>query len=67
MTQVEDYMTADMQPDPKTGLYSARIPGAFVDPKRDLMYFVEAIGSGSGRNYPDLEEEAPYVVVAVER
>jgi hypothetical protein len=68
MTQVEDYLTVDMEQDPKTGLYSARIPGAFVDPKWDLMYFVEVIGSsGSGRNYPDLEVEAPYVIVQVER
>ena len=68
LTQFEDYQAADMALDPKTGLYVARIPGNFITPKWDLMYFVEAIEPhGSGRNYPDLEEEAPYVIVSVER
>ena len=68
LTQFEDYETLDMKPDPKTGLYAAVIPGAFVVPQWDLMYFVEAIdAAGSGRMYPDLEKETPYVIVALER
>jgi hypothetical protein len=54
--------------DPKTGSYSAAIPAAFIDPKWDLMYFVEAVGTnGAGRMYPDLERDTPYLVVPVRR
>jgi hypothetical protein len=68
LTQIEDYQAADMSLDPGTSLYVAQIPGDFVDPKWDLMYFVEAIDrNGNGRNYPDLEIEMPYVIVPVER
>jgi hypothetical protein len=68
LTQVEDYLSVAMVRDGKTGLWAAGIPGGFIDPKWDLMYFVEAIDTaGNGRNYPDLEKESPYVVVPVER
>ncbi len=68
VTQYEDYQTAEMTLDPKTGLYAGRIPAAFIDPKWDLMYFVEAVDNkGNGRMYPDLETDTPYVVVAVKR
>jgi hypothetical protein len=68
VSQYEDYQTAEMELDSKTGLYSAAIPAAFIDPKWDLMYFVEAVGkNGSGRMYPDLERETPYVIVGVKR
>jgi hypothetical protein len=67
LTQFEDYVSVDMTPDP-SGAFSAVIPGAFIDPQWDLMYFVEVLGiNGAGRNYPDLEVEAPYVIVPVER
>jgi hypothetical protein len=68
LTQVEDYQTAEMIPDPESGRFAARIPGDFITPKWDLIYFIEAIDSlGNGRNYPDLETQAPYVIVEVER
>jgi hypothetical protein len=68
LTQFEDYQTAEMALDEKTGLYKARIPAAFIDPHWDLMYFVEAVDrKGAGRMFPDLEVETPYVVVAVNR
>jgi hypothetical protein len=57
-----------MKLNPETGLYTASIPASFIDPKWDLMYFVEAVNQkGAGRMYPDLEVETPYVVVAVKR
>ncbi|HUS05434.1 MAG TPA: hypothetical protein VMZ52_04015 [Bryobacteraceae bacterium] len=68
VTQFEDYQTAEMALDSTSGVYVGRIPASFIDPKWDLMYFVEAVDKkGAGRMYPDLEVEAPYVVVAVRR
>jgi hypothetical protein len=68
VSQYEDYQSAEMKLDAATGLYKASIPAAFIDPKWDLMYFVEVVDrAGAGRMYPDLERETPYVVVAVKR
>jgi hypothetical protein len=54
--------------EPASGLYVARVPGSFINPKWDLMYFVEAIDKhGNGRNYPDLDVESPYVMAPVAR
>jgi hypothetical protein len=68
LTQVEDYETADMTLDRKTGAYVGRIPASFINPKWDLMYFIETMGNnGAGRMYPDLEVEEPFVIVPVKR
>jgi len=68
VTQFEDYETSEMTFDAKSGLFTGRIPAAFVDPKWDLMCFIEVVGmNGAGRMYPDLEVETPYVVVGVKR
>ena len=68
VTQFEDYEMEEMSRDPETGLWSAAIPGTFIDAKWDLMYFVEAIDNqGNGRMYPDMEIEMPYVIVRVDR
>jgi hypothetical protein len=68
LTQFEDYRAVDMALDGASGLFVANIPGDFITPKWDLIYFVEAIGqNGGGRNYPDLETGPPYVIVSVER
>jgi hypothetical protein len=62
-TQYEDYQTAEMTLDARTGNYTARIPAAFDNPKWDLMYFIEVVDrKGAGRMFPDLEVETPYVV-----
>lgn len=64
VNQVEDYQEAEMTLEPSTGTFHGKIPGTFITPNWDLMYFVETIGTnGSGRMYPDLEREAPYVIV----
>jgi hypothetical protein len=68
LNQKEDYETAEMTADPKSGLYSGIIPATFIDPTWDLMYFVEVVDTaGTGRMFPDLEIETPYVVVPVKR
>jgi hypothetical protein len=67
-TQYEDYQTAEMTLDAKSGNYTAHIPSSFADPKWALMYFVEVVDKkGTGRQFPDLETETPYVVVAPKR
>ncbi len=68
VTQFEDYQTAEMQYDPQTGLWSAAIPGEFVVPQWDLMYFIEAVDTqGNGRMYPDMDVKMPYVIVKLDR
>jgi hypothetical protein len=68
VNQKEDYQTADMALDSRTGLYAGSIPASFVDPQWDLMYLIEIVDrQGNGRIYPDLEVETPYIVVGVKR
>lgn len=68
VTQFEDYQTIEMTKDPRSGLYSALIPGDFIVPRWDLMYFIEAMdGRGNGAIYPDLDREIPYVIVPLRR
>jgi hypothetical protein len=57
-----------MRPTGEADRYQAVVPAGQIDPKWDLMYFVEVVDrAGSGRMYPDLEREAPYVIVPVKR
>jgi hypothetical protein len=68
LTQLEDYRALEMKLDPATGRYQAEIPGAFIIPEWDIMYFIEALDTkGNGRMYPDMDREMPYVVVEPER
>ena len=45
--------------DPRTGVYVGAIPAAFIDPKWDLMYFVEVIDARSGRFLPNDDASFP--------
>ena len=57
-----------MSLDPATGKYAGTIPGSFIVPEWDLIYFVQALPkNGNGRMAPNLEKELPYVIVPVER
>ena len=68
LTQYEDYQNAEMAFETASSVYKGRIPAAFIDPKWDLVYFVEVMDThGRGRMYPDMEKETPYVVVRVQR
>ena len=68
LTQFEDFESVDMTLDSTTGKYTAKIPGSFIVPEWDLMYFVEVVANnGDGRMVPDMEQEMPYVIVPVER
>ncbi|MFC1762060.1 hypothetical protein ACFL6U_08260 [Planctomycetota bacterium] len=58
----------DIKLNPTTGLYQATIPGEFITPEWDLMYFAEAVDTqGNGCMIPDLEKEMPYVIVELDR
>ena len=66
LTQFEDYLTAPMRLNTENGLYEGVIPGEFIDPEWNLIFYVEALDArGNGRIYPDLDSEAPYVTVDV--
>ena len=64
LTQFEDYQTLEMRRAPDTERWTATIPGEFIVPQWDLMFFVEVMDqSANGRMLPDLEKEMPYVIV----
>ena len=68
VNQKEDYQTAEMTLDARTGLYAGSIPASFIDPHWDLMYFVEIVDrQGNGRIYPGLEVETPCLIAGVKR
>ena len=68
VTQYEDYATIDMQPTGVPDEFTATIPGDFVRPKWDVMYFIETIdGAGNGTMWPDFRREPPYVFVHLQR
>jgi hypothetical protein len=64
--QKEDYQMLAMNEEGNTGIYSTSIPGAFITPQWDLMYYVEIVDAqGTGKIYPDLEHDTPYVIQSV--
>ncbi len=68
LTQFEDYQSVEMKLSPKRGQYEASVPGGFIVPQWDLVYFIETMDTkGNGRIYPDLDKETPYVVIPVIR
>ncbi len=68
LTQFEDYESAAMTYNAVSDQYETAIPGSFIVPEWDLMYFVEAVDKkGSGRMVPDMDQEMPYVIVPVQR
>jgi hypothetical protein len=68
VTQFEDYATLEMLPTGEPGGFTATLPGKFIVPEWNLMYFIEVIDSrGHGGNWPDLAKEMPYVIVKVAR
>ena len=50
------------------GDFAATVPGAFLVPQWDFMYFIEATDkAGNGAMWPDFMKEAPYVFVKLQR
>jgi hypothetical protein len=68
VNQHQDFHRIRMLPTGRPDEYRAEIPKSDVDPRWDLMYFLEATDRpGTGRIYPDLDNETPYVVVKLQR
>jgi hypothetical protein len=68
VTQFEDYATLEMQPTDQPDTFAATVPGGFIVPQWDFMYFLEVMDArGNGANWPDLATETPYVIVKVTR
>ena len=63
-----DYQTLLMARAPGEDNYRATIPAEQIDPKWDLMYFIEAIDeAGKGVMFPNQEKETPYIIVHLDR
>jgi hypothetical protein len=68
VTQFEDYKTLDMARTDADGKYKAIVPGQDIDAKWDFMYLIEVMdNNGNGAIYPNMENEAPYIVVKLDR
>ena len=68
VTQFQDYKTLEMAETGRKGEYRAVVPSEHVEAKWDFMYLFEVMDNkGNGKIYPDLEQEAPYVVVKLRR
>ncbi len=68
VTQFQDYKTLEMTETGAVGEYKAVVPGRDIDAKWDFMYLIEVMdNNGNGAIYPDMEKEAPYVVVKLDR
>jgi hypothetical protein len=68
VTQYQDYKSLDMVETKKKGQYRAVVPGEDIEAKYDFMYFFEVMDNkGNGKIYPDLEKQAPYIIVKLQR
>ena len=68
VTQFEDYKSLEMTPTGAKGRYSATVPGKDIVSKYDFMYLIEVMDNkANGTIYPDLDKEAPYIVVKLQR
>lgn len=68
VNQFFDYKTIEMTENPSAGSYAATVPAEYIDPGWDFMYFIEVMDkAGNGKIYPDLDKEAPYIIVRLQR
>ncbi|MHC4692072.1 MAG: hypothetical protein ACYS67_04965 [Planctomycetota bacterium] len=68
VSQYEDYKSLDMVEMKKKGQYRAVVPAEDIAARWDFMYLFEVMDSkGNGKIYPDLEKQAPYIVVKLQR
>jgi len=68
VTQYQEFAHVPMLPAGDSDRYEAEIPARFLDPRWDFMYYIEAFDTkGNGTMYPDMEKEAPYIIVKLRR
>jgi hypothetical protein len=67
VNQFFDYKSLDMAA-AGGGRYAATVPAEDIQPRWDFMYLIEVMDEcGNGKIYPDLEKEAPYIIVKLDR
>jgi hypothetical protein len=68
VNQLMDYQTLQMLPTAEKDLYQVVVPVEQVNPKWDLMYYIEVMdNNGNGRIYPDFNKETPYFFIKLIR
>jgi hypothetical protein len=68
MNQKLEYATLRMTQSTEKDVYEATIPVQEINPRFDLMYFIEVMDNNSnGKIYPDMNTQTPYVVVKLVR
>ncbi len=68
VTQFEDYQSLEMTRLGESDDFAATVPGDFLVPQWDFMYFIEATSRvGHGIQWPDLAQESPYVIIKLNR
>lgn len=66
LTRMEQFESAELKASGE--FHQATIPGAYIDARYDLIYYVEAVDQfGNATFYPDPDRSLPYVVVKVFR
>jgi len=64
MNQKFEYATLRMTPTAEKDIFEATIPVQEINPRFDLMYFIEVMDNdGNGKIYPDMHIQTPYIVV----
>ena len=68
VNQDMDYQTMMMNPTSQNDVFEALIPKEKIDPTWDFMYFIQIMDNdGRGIIYPDLNNEAPYIITRLIR
>ena len=66
--QTKDYEILEMKPVGDKGNYEAVIPADKINPRFELMYFIQAMDEQHhGTMYPDFNQQTPYYMVHLER
>lgn len=68
VNQEQEYKVLQMKPTGEKDVYQAIIPAEEINPKWDVMYFIQVMDNkGNGMIYPDLNVETPYKIVKLIR
>jgi hypothetical protein len=68
VNQEFEYLTLSMEPEGEENSYRVTVPSSLIDPKWDLMYYLEVMDNHHrGRIYPDLNKGTPYIIVKLRR